>query len=274
MSSSLLVPEVDGKMDQDHHDTGYFAVSSTADLTPMKRAGSSTEKERDGRATWLLVLSGMATTFGASLPVGYNIGVINAPSAVIQKWCSEALLQRYSITLTPATLAIVWSTIVSIFLIGGMIGSLAGSWFAHQIGRKGTLIVSGVLGVVAGILFLTCKDPHLIEFIFIGRFLVGLSSGLITGVMPMYLCEIAPPNLRGVMGVLCPLGLTFGVVFSQFMGMNWILGTEQHWHHLLALYAILIIFCGLALPFMPESPKYLYYIKGLKQRACRGLIET
>ncbi|XP_039297074.1 solute carrier family 2, facilitated glucose transporter member 3 [Nilaparvata lugens] len=67
---------------------------------------------------------------------------------------------------------------------------------------KGTLIVSGVLGVVAGILFLTCKDPHLIEFIFIGRFLVGLSSGLITGVMPMYLCEIAPPNLRGVMGVL------------------------------------------------------------------------
>lgn len=42
--------------------------------------------------------------------------------------------------------------------------------------------------------------------------------------MPMYLCEIAPSNLRAAMGVLCPLGLTFGVVFSQFMGLHWVLG--------------------------------------------------
>lgn len=43
-------------------------------------------------------------------------------------------------------------------------------------------------------------------------------------VMPTYVSEIAPLELRGAVGVLCPLGVTFGVVFAQVMGLPQVLG--------------------------------------------------
>lgn len=51
------------------------------------------------------------------------------------------------------------------------------------------------------------------------------STGLITCVMPMYLTELAPTALRGSMGVMCPLGITFGVLLGQITSMSQLLGT-------------------------------------------------
>lgn len=45
-----------------------------------------------------------------------------------------------------------------------------------------------------------------------------------TTVVPMYLTELSPPKLSGLLGVLFPLGLTFGILVSQIMGLDWILG--------------------------------------------------
>lgn len=42
--------------------------------------------------------------------------------------------------------------------------------------------------------------------------------------MPMYLTELAPLHLRGAMGVLCPLGVTFGVLLAQIMSLRDVLG--------------------------------------------------
>jgi SP family facilitated glucose transporter-like MFS transporter 3 len=41
----------------------------------------------------------------------------------------------------------------------------------------------------------------------------------------MYLTELAPRPLRGPMGVLCPLGVTFGVLVGQVLSLSQILGT-------------------------------------------------
>lgn len=48
--------------------------------------------------------------------------------------------------------------------------------------------------------------------------------GLITSVMPMYLTELAPLHLRGTTGVLCPLGVTSGVLVAQILSVETILG--------------------------------------------------
>lgn len=45
--------------------------------------------------------------------------------------------------------------------------------------------------------------------------------------MPMYLTELAPTKLRGAMGVMCPLGVTFGVLLGQIMSLTEILGRTQ-----------------------------------------------
>jgi hypothetical protein len=40
----------------------------------------------------------------------------------------------------------------------------------------------------------------------------------------MYLTEIAPLTIRGAMGVLCPLGITVGVLVAQILGLRSVLG--------------------------------------------------
>lgn len=209
----------------------------------------------------LLVLAGVVTVLGSSSPVGYNIGVINTPGWVIKKFCNESVITRFNRVLTVTQLDILWSSAVSIFLIGGSIGSLSGSLLADKIGRKGGLLVSSILGVISGITFYASKNADSIELIFIGRIFGGLSAGLITTIMPMYLMELAPPRLKGAVGALCPLGVTLGILIGQILSMSRILGNESYWPYCLALSAIPQFVCALIIPVLPESPKYLFVIK-------------
>lgn len=97
--------------------------------------------------------------------------------------------------------------------------------------------------------------------------------------MPMYLMELAPPQLKGAVGALCPLGVTIGILVGQILSMYKILGklntkitigniihktflgNENDWPHCLALTAVLQAVCALVIPVLPESPKYLFVIK-------------
>lgn len=72
---------------------------------------------------------------------------------------------------------ILWPTIVSIFLVGGTIGSLTGSWFADRVGRKGGLICGLVLLVTAAVFFFSTKLVNSVEVLIIGRLLIGLAAG-------------------------------------------------------------------------------------------------
>lgn len=67
-------------------------------------------------------------------PVGYNIGVMNSPAAYMQEWCNETLIKRYDLHLGES-LSTLWSFIISIYLVGGCIGSLFCATFADKFGR-------------------------------------------------------------------------------------------------------------------------------------------
>ncbi|KYB25426.1 solute carrier family 2, facilitated glucose transporter member 1 isoform X2 [Tribolium castaneum] len=234
----------------------------------------SNEKEiSQTRPSWtrVLVLAGVATTIGSSLPVGYNIGVVNSPAGVIKLFCNQSVLNHYGVVLHEGGLDFLWSTIVAIFLVGGTIGSLGGSFFADKAGRKGALIVSSLIGTIAGVCFFASKAANSFEMLIVGRLLIGVSSGLITSVMPMYLTELAPGLLRGSMGVLCPLGVTCGVLLGQVLSLEGILGNEDYWPHLLAFYLLPLASCSVILVFLPESPKYLFIIKKQPHLALKQL---
>lgn len=61
--------------------------------------------------------------------------MINAPSEYIKSWATRTLQDNYDITLSTFGIDLLWSFIVSIFLIGGAIGSFIGSYVANRIGR-------------------------------------------------------------------------------------------------------------------------------------------
>ncbi|KAF5283740.1 hypothetical protein FQA39_LY17237 [Lamprigera yunnana] len=224
-------------------------------------AHSESEHERISKK-WspLLILAAASTTAGLYLSVGYNIGVVNSPADIIKIFCNESIIARYDTFLTNAELSFLWSAVVSIFLVGGTIGSLSGSWLADYLGRRGAAIVAASLFILGSAFFLVTKFLNRVELLFVGRFVVGLSAGLTTCVTPMYLIELAPLYLRGAMGVFCQLGITFGVLVAQVLSLRQLLGTEELWPYLLSCCGIFPIIFILLATVLPESPKYLLFI--------------
>lgn len=54
----------------------------------------------------------------------------------------------------------------------------------------------------------------------------SLSAGLSSNVVPMYLGELAPRNLRGALGVVPQLFITVGILCAQVLGIRHILGNS------------------------------------------------
>ncbi|CAG5051163.1 unnamed protein product [Parnassius apollo] len=221
--------------------------------------------------SFYLVLAGVATTLGSSLPVGYNIGVVNTPAEVIKTFCNESFISRYNLPLDDTWLSVLWSSIVSIFIIGGCTGSVLGSVLANKLGRKNATIVTSALSIAGALLFLLCRAANAVEMLIVGRLLVGLSAGLTTSIVPMYLTELSPLRLTGAMGVACPMGVNVGVLVGQVMGLNFFLGGVDDWPYLLSVYALLVIICLPVLCILPESPKYLFIVKRNEDTAVKEL---
>ncbi|KAE9540830.1 hypothetical protein AGLY_004075 [Aphis glycines] len=125
---------------------------------------------------------------------------------------------------------------------------------------KGTIKLIYLINLVSGILFFSSKSLAQVELFFVARILSGLSAGITMAMVPMYLLELSPSNKSGVFGVIFTVGLNFGVVLSQFLGLENILGNESLWHYLFSLYGILVLLALPTLKFVPESPKYLYTV--------------
>ena len=99
------------------------------------------------------------------------------------------------------------------------------------------------------------KMAHSYEMLFIGRFIIGINCGLNTSLVPMYISEIAPLNLRGGLGTVNQLAVTVGLLLSQVLGIEQILGTNDDWPVLLGLAICPAILQLLLLPVCPESPR-------------------
>lgn len=110
-----------------------------------------------------------------------------------------------------------------------------------------------------------------IECLIIGRFFIGINCGLNTHLVPMYLSEIAPMNLRGALGTVSQLGVTIGLLLSQVLGLSNILGTSDGWPFLLGVAFVPAVLQLLLLPFCPESPRYLLITKGRTNEARHAL---
>lgn len=248
-------------------------VTKVAPITVEPKKAKEENEIDPGSSRWtpLLALAGATCCLGSAVPAGYNIGVINNPAELIQNFCNESIAEKYDKLMTHDEIKALWAAIVSIFLIGGVTGSLAASWLADKFGRKGALMTGNVFGILGAIVFLLVPSLNSVEMLLIGRLIVGLSGGLATSLLPMYMTEIAPLKLRGAVGVLCQLGITCGVFLGQVAGLDSVLGTKEHWHIMLAAFSLLCAIALLLTFVLPESPKYLYITKEQQSKALKEL---
>lgn len=152
---------------------------------------------------------------------------------------------------------------MSIALAGCLIGAVTAGTLADRIGRKKLLIVSALIfGLTA---YGTGAFDKFGAFLVV-RFLGGIAIGIASGLSPMYIAEVAPPQIRGKLVSLNQLTIVIGILSAQVV--NWLLVSEdQAWNISMAwrwmFWAAAVpsaLFFVLAL-FIPESPRWFFLKK-------------
>ena len=192
---------------------------------------------------------------------GYNTGNINAPESEIKKFLQDTYSARYNSTLSEESSKTYFSFIVNLFVVGGLIGSLSGGYVADKFGRKLGILYTQVFSILGAISMGISKSTGSFEVLMIGRFFVGISCGLFTGLSPLYINEISPINIRGAIGTVNQVAVTSGILTSMILGLGKVLGGRDSWPVLLSLTVVPSILQCIILPFMPESPRYLILSK-------------
>uniref|UniRef100_A0A8C4IIU7 Solute carrier family 2 member 2 n=1 Tax=Dicentrarchus labrax TaxID=13489 RepID=A0A8C4IIU7_DICLA len=232
-----------------------------------------------------------------SLQYGYSLGVINAPqkvgSTLIQPslphrnygrslgvWSEKADVlsensteeEEFSEAGQHPDVIMYWSLSVAIFSIGGMLSSFLVGFVGDLRGRVKGMLMVNVLAVAAGLLMGLCMmwKPHIM--VISGRAVMGFYCGLTSGLVPMYIGEIAPKAYRGALGTLHQLAIVIGILISQVIGLDFILGNDDMWPLLLGLSGAPAVLQSFLLPLCPESPRYLYILQGKEQEARKSLL--
>ncbi|KAG7493307.1 solute carrier family 2, facilitated glucose transporter member 9 isoform X1 [Solea senegalensis] len=194
---------------------------------------------------------------GSSYLYGYNLSVVNAPALHIKVFYNTTWMERYGEPIKEETVTFLWSITVSIFAIGGLLGALFVSVLLRILGRKGTLLLNNVFAVIAALLLSLGETAKSFEMLIIGRLIMGLDSGVALSALPMYLGEISPRHVRGLIGQFNSILICLGVFTGQALGLPELLGQGSRWNFLFAFMAFPAVLQLCVLPFLPESPRYL-----------------
>jgi SP family xylose:H+ symportor-like MFS transporter len=221
---------------------------------------------------------------------GYDTAVISGAEKGLQAFFKEAQDFDYSDR---------WHGFTSASaLIGCIIGSALSGLLATRLGRKKSLIISGLLFFVSALgsmdpefLFFEHGKPSfslLLMFNFY-RIIGGIGVGLASAICPMYIGEVAPSNIRGMLVSWNQFAIIFGQLVVYFVNF-FILGDHIQplveemgkgiaainpaaqwtvttgWRYMFGSEAVPAGLFALLICFVPETPRYLVSI-GQDQKA-------
>ena len=175
-------------------------------------------------------------------------------------------------------------------LIGCIIGSAFSGLLASRLGRKRSLIVAGILFFVSAfgsmnpefLLFEHGVPTYSLLITFnLYRVIGGIGVGLASAICPMYIGEVAPSNIRGMLVSWNQFAIIFGQLVVYFVNFV-ILGShanpvydaagaianmadaqwtiETGWRYMFGSEMIPAGLFAILICFVPETPRYLVMI--------------
>ncbi|KAJ7309667.1 hypothetical protein JRQ81_007726 [Phrynocephalus forsythii] len=208
---------------------------------------------------------------GGTLLVGFQVSVITYPSQDIKRFINATWMERHRAPLPPETVALLWSLVVSIYCLGGFLGSLSSQPLTARYGKKKTLLLSDLFAVTAALLLGSSKMAGSFEMVLLGRALYGVGAGMYVNTYAPYLGEISPKKFRGFAFTTGAVFFSLGKALGQIMGLRDLLGHPSLWPVLLALCGVPALLNLLLLPLFPESPPYLLIEKEDKEGCLKAM---
>ncbi|MBS0586052.1 MAG: sugar porter family MFS transporter [Verrucomicrobia bacterium] len=178
---------------------------------------------------------------------GYHTAIISGALLLITEELSLSIFQQ--------------EVVVSILLLGCIVGALWGGVLADQMGRKKTLVFTLGLYLVGTLLLFLTRD---FLMLLAGRVIGGVAIGIASAVVPVYIAEMSPTEKRGMMVSLNQLMITIGIFISYVVAYLYL--DAKEWRLMFAVALLPIALQAVGLFFIPETPAFLLS-QGKKQKA-------
>ncbi|NWI61460.1 GTR11 protein, partial [Calyptomena viridis] len=219
----------------------------------------------------ILILTICSAGIGGTFQYDYNISIINAPASYIQRFMNTTWVERTGVPMESNVILLLWSFTVSAYPLGGLAGAVVAGPMAITLGRKMSLLLNNVFVIIAAALSGFSRMAKSFEMIMLSRFFTGMNAGVSMNIQPMYLAESAPKKLRGAVALTSASFTALGLVLGQVVGLRELLGEEEAWPFLLASNVVPALIQLTALPWFPESPRYLLIDRGDKESCISAL---
>ncbi|KAK6927935.1 Major facilitator, sugar transporter-like [Dillenia turbinata] len=151
-------------------------------------------------------------------------------------------------------LGVVNGWVVSTTLAGATVGSFTGGSLADKFGRTKTFILDAIPLAVGAHL---CATASNVETMIVGRLFCGIGIGISSAVVPLYISEISPTEIRGALGSINQLFICIGILAALVAGLP-LRGDPLWWRTMFGIAVIPSVLLALGMLFSPESPRWLF----------------
>ncbi|TQV95412.1 sugar transport protein [Cordyceps javanica] len=204
------------------------------------------------------------------LQFGFHLAELNAPQDVItcRKKSISSIVARLALRFlaagrqdddatswVPACIPMneaAFAFVSSAFTVGGLIGALSSGDFASKRGRLPAMRLTALLFALGSLVETVSGGVAVFS---LGRFLAGIGAGGATVIVPLYISEIAPPDQRGLFGVMTQVAINVGILAAQILGYFFSHGGA--WRVILGAAVCIGVAQAVGLLAVPESPAWV-----------------
>jgi MFS family permease len=183
---------------------------------------------------------------------GYDQGVISGVLVM------DSFAKHFPMLTDNATLQ---GWLVSIMTLGAMFGAFVNGPISDRLSRRWSILYANIIFLIGSVI--QCAAENIV-MLFVGRVVFGCAVGMLAMVVPLYLSELAPPNIRGALVALQQLSITLGIMCSFWInyGTQYIGGTgdgqsQAAWRTPFALQCLPSAILAIGTFFLPYSPRWL-----------------
>jgi MFS transporter, SP family, sugar:H+ symporter len=178
--------------------------------------------------------------FGAlgGMLFGYDTGVISGAILFIE---ADLGLNAFSLGL-----------VVSSLLLGAMAGAGIAGPLSDRLGRRRIIIIAAIIFTVGALG--AALAPN-VAVLVLFRIVLGVAVGAAALIVPLYLSEVAPTEIRGAVSSLNQLMIVVGILLAYIV--NALLAASEAWRTMLGLAVVPSLVLLVGMYFMPETPRWL-----------------